>query len=282
MVCLTGDIHHSSLRINDQRFITEPGDCEPRIAARYLALVEKHKLKVTFYVTGKTLAEEFDAFRPVAESPQVEIGGHTYHGLPRPMGSRLRSFLTGHATLSHSLSHGSPARQKRDVERMIAVVQDKTGRRIRSWRSHGLVTDAHTYEILAQCGIRFISDDLDWTKTMPERIPQGLISHPMNVIMDHDHIYHAHRTREYVEAQKRNWGFAADPTRESYDIEEWAKIVERQVSGIQAAGGVATVLMHPLCMYLSDGFRTAERLLEFFSQFPSVWASELAGCLKEE
>ena len=279
MICLTGDIHHSSLRINDQRFITEPGDSEPRIAARYLRLVEKHKLKVTFYVTGRTLAEEWDAFRPVAESPQVEIGGHTYRGLPRPMGARLRSLLTGRATLSHSLSHGSPARQKRDVQRMISIVQEKTGRRIRSWRSHGLVTDPFTYGILAECGIRFISDELDWGKTRPELTPQGLISHPMNVIMDHDHLYHAHRTREYVEAQKKNWGFAADPTRESYDIEEWAEIVERQVGEIQAAGGVATVLMHPLCMYLADGFRTADRLLGFFSRFPTIWASDLEGCL---
>jgi peptidoglycan/xylan/chitin deacetylase (PgdA/CDA1 family) len=282
MICLTGDIHHSSLRINDQRFITDPGDSEPRIAARWLRLVEKHGLKVTFYVTGRTLAEEWDAFRPIAESPRVEIGGHTYRGLPRPLGARVRTFLTGRATLSHSLSHGSRARQKRDVERMIAIVERRTGRRIRCWRSHGLVTDANTYRILAECGIRFISDDLDWSKMMPERIPEGLISHPMNVIMDHDHIYHAHRTREYVEEQKKNWGFAADPTRESYDIQDWAGIVQRQVAAIQSAGGVATVLMHPLCMYLADGFRTAEKLLEFFSRFPSAWASDLAGCLKEE
>lgn len=282
MICLTGDIHHSSLRINDQRFIPDPGDSEPRIAARYLRLVEKHNLKVTFYVTGRTLAEEWDAFRPIAESPLVEIGGHTYRGLPRPLSARLRSFLLGRATLSHSLSHGSRARQKRDVQRMIAIVQEKTGRRITSWRSHGLVSDAHTYGILAECGIRFISDDLDWGKTMPERTPQGLVSHPMNVIMDHDHVYHAHRTREYVEAQKKNWPFTTDPTRESYDIKEWATIVERQVRQLHAAGGVATVLMHPLCMYLADGFKTAERLLGFFSQFPSLWASDLERFLKEE
>jgi peptidoglycan/xylan/chitin deacetylase (PgdA/CDA1 family) len=282
MICLTGDIHHSSLRINDQRFIADPDDSEPRIAARWLRLVEKHGLKVTFYVTGRTLAEEWDAFRPIADSPSVEIGGHTYRGLPRPLGSRVRALLTGRATLSHSLSHGSPARQKRDVERMIAVVQRRTGRRIRSWRSHGLVTDASTYRILAECGIRFVSDDLDWAKMIPERIPGGLISHPMNVIMDHDHIYHAHRTPAYVEEQKKNWGFAADPTRESYDIQEWARIVRRQVSAIQAVRGVATILMHPLCMYLADRFTTGERLLEFFSQFPTVWASDMAGYLKEQ
>jgi peptidoglycan/xylan/chitin deacetylase (PgdA/CDA1 family) len=282
MICLTGDIHHSSLRINDHRFIPDPGDSEPRIAARYLRLIEKHNLKVTFYVTGKTLAEEWDALRPLADSPHVEIGGHTYGGLPRPLRARLRTSLTGRATLSHSLSHGSRARQKRDVQRMIGIVQEKTGRRITSWRSHGLVSDEHTYGILAECGIRFISDDLDWGKTGPERMAHGLVSHPINVIMDHDHIYHAHRTREYVEVQKRNWTFTTDPTRESYDIEAWAAIVERQVREIQEAGGVATVLMHPLCMHLADGFRTAERLLGFFSRFPTVWANEMERFLEEK
>lgn len=280
MICLTGDIHHSSLQINDQRFISAPGDSEPRIAARYLRLVEKYNLKVTFYVTGKTLAEEWDAFRPIAESPNVEIGGHTYGGLPRPLAARLYSLLTGRATLSHAISHGSPARQKKDVQQMIAIVQKKTGRRIKSWRSHGLVADARTYSILAECGIRFISDDLDWGKTMPHLTPQGLVSHAMNIIMDHDHIYHAHRTREYVREQQKNWPFAKDPTCESYDIEQWATIVEQQVNDIQAVGGIATVLMHPLCMYLADGFKTAERLLNFMSQFPSLWASDLENFVK--
>jgi peptidoglycan/xylan/chitin deacetylase (PgdA/CDA1 family) len=274
MVCLTGDIHHSSLRINDQRFIPDRDDSEPKIAVRYLELVEKRNLKVTFYVTGKTLAEEWESFRPIAESTSVEIGGHTYAGLPRSLSSRIRSALTGRASLSHATRHGSYAAQKRDVEGMIAIAERKTGKRIIAWRSHGLVVDENTYGILVRCGIRFISDELSWDKLLPERTPEGLISHPMNVVMDHDHIYHAHRTPEYVAAQKRIGGFASDPALESWPIDEWARIVERQVAEIERRGGIATVLMHPLCMFLADRFAAARRLLDFFSQFVSLWASE--------
>jgi len=82
----------------------------------------------------------------------------------------------------------------------------------------------------------------------------------MNVIMDHDHIYHAHRTRSTSRGQKKT-GASPRTDRESYDIEEWATIVERQVREIPRGGGVATILMHPLCMHLADGFATRERLL---------------------
>jgi len=283
MICLTGDIHHMSLGINDQAFIPDRGDTEAAIACRFLELVESRGLKVTFYVTGMTLEQEWPAIAPIAGSPLVEMGGHTYAGLPRPLGARLRSFLTGRRSVSHASSHGSAAAQERDVRRMIAVAQRRTGRRIICWRSHGLVTDRHTYPILARNGIRFLSDELSWTKVLPERTPEGLVSHPMNVIMDHDHIYHAHRTREYVQRQKlAGGGYAADPDRESYCVDEWAQIVLRQVTEIESRGGLATVLMHPLCMYLADRFAAAGRLLDAFSRSETIWASETGRMLEKE
>jgi peptidoglycan/xylan/chitin deacetylase (PgdA/CDA1 family) len=281
MICLTGDIHHRSLRINEQAFLP-PGDSEVGVAVRYLRLLEEFGLKATFYVTGRTLVEEWESFRPIAESPLVEIGGHTFGGLPRSRWSALRSRLTGRPTLSHARSHGSYRRQLADASRMVEVAQRRTGRRIASWRSHGLVRDRHTEPILARCGIRFISDELSWDKLLPERTPAGLVSHAINVIMDHDHIYHAHRTPQYVEHQKAHWSFPQDPTRESYPIQQWGEMVVRQVSMIEARGGLATVLMHPLCMFVADGFRTARRLLAFFARSPCLWAGELEGLLREE
>lgn len=283
MICLTGDIHHMSLRINDQRFIPEAGDTEAAIAGRFLKLVESRGLKVTFYITGMTLEQEWPAIAPIAKSPLAEIGGHTYAGLPRPPGARVRSFLTGRRSVSHSSSHGSPAAQERDVRRMIEVAQRRTGRRIVSWRSHGLVVDGNTYPILARNGIRFVSDELAWSKMLPERTAEGLVSHPMNVIMDHDHIYHAHRTPQYVEQQKQaGGGYPGDPDRESYSVGEWAGIVRRQVAEIESRGGLATVLMHPLCMYLADRFAAAERLLDMFCRSTSIWASETGRLLEEQ
>ena len=278
MICLTGDLHHMSLRINEQGFIPR-GDSEARIAGRYLRLVEEAGVKLTLYVTGRTLAEEWEQLAPIAASPLVEIGGHTYGGLPRSPWSVLRARLTGRPTVSHSFAHGSYARQLRDVRRMIEVARRRTGRQILSWRSHGLVRDRNTEPILARCGIRFISDELCWDKLLPERTAAGLISHPLNVIMDHDHLFHAHRTPEYVRRQQLRWTLLQDPTRESYGIEQWGELVMRQVSAIESRGGLATVLMHPLCMFVADRFRTARRLLDFFARSRCIWAGETAGWL---
>jgi peptidoglycan/xylan/chitin deacetylase (PgdA/CDA1 family) len=280
MICLTGDIHHLSLRINEHSYLPA-GDSEVGIAARYLRLLEEYGVKATFYVTGRTLDEEWREFKPIADSPLVEIGGHTYAGLPRSPWSALRARLTGRPTVSHAPSHGSYHRQLRDALRMVEVVRRRTGRQVVSWRSHGLVRDRHTEPILARCGIRFISDDLSWDKLLPERTPAGLVSHPINVIMDHDHLYHAHRTQEFVERQKAHWTFTLDPTRESYPIEEWAELLRSQVQAIEARNGLATVLMHPLCMFIADRFRTARQLLESFARSRCVWASETATLIQE-
>jgi hypothetical protein len=48
-----------------------------------------------------------------------------------------------------------------------------------------------------------------------------------------------------------------------------------QVENIEAEGGIATVLAHPLCMYLADGFATFEALLRVFSKSKCIWAREI-------
>jgi len=125
-------------------------------------------------------------------------------------------------------------------------------------------------------GVRTISDEISNTKLFPEKTKEGLISHPMNVIMDHDHIYHAHRNKEYVEkAKQRGYGYAGDFISDSYTIEEWGEMVEKQVIDIEKKNGIATILMHPICQFLSDEFKTARKLLKLFSQYKTIWAKEI-------
>ncbi len=274
MICLTGDVHHDGLRTNEQLFLAPQKISEVAITLDYVRLCEKYDVKCTLYVTGRTLADQWEAFQPVTASPLVEIGGHTYAGLPQGAWVKLWSRLSGKTACSHSSACGSCSSQKRDVARMMEVARRRLDKPIVSWRSHGLVRDRHTYGILAGAGVKFISDDLNWHKLFPERLPEGLISHPMNVIMDHDHLFHAHRTPEYVARQKLNWTFHDDPIKESYSIEEWGAIVTKQVVAIEQKGGLATVLMHPSCMHVADEFKTMEKLLKLFSQYKTIWACE--------
>jgi hypothetical protein len=96
--------------------------------------------------------------------------------------------------------------------------------------------------------------------------------------MDHDHLIHAHRTRAYVTRQGRP--FPNDPCAESYTVEEWLPILEKQVQAIEQKGGVATVLLHPLCMDTIDEFKTMERLVKMFSHYKTVWAKETGNWVK--
>lgn len=281
MICLTGDIHHDSLKINDQKFLPE-GIQEIDICAEYLKLLEKYELKATFYTTGMTLAEQWAKFEKIAESPLVETGGHTFSGLPRKdSGTDTK---TGLLSCSHAHSHGSYEEQEQDVKKMVDIVKEKTGKRLTSWRSHGLVKDVNTEKILFENGVRFISDELNWNKIFPERTKAGLISHPMNVIMDHDHLFHAHRDPEYAERQRKNWPFKDDPTSQSFEIEKWGRILKAQIQAIDEMGGLATILMHPLCMYLADGFKTAEKIFEFIVSLKTecVWACETGKFIKNQ
>ena len=87
---------------------------------------------------------------------------------------------------------------------------------------------------------------------------------------------------EFVEkAKERGYG-ADDFGSDSYPIDEWGEMVEKQVIDIGRRNGIATVLMHPICLYLADEFRTAEKLLKIFSQYKTIWAKEMPLYIKQK
>lgn len=269
-----------SLRTNDQRYLVGP-PTETQVAVQYANLAAEYGLKLTLYVTGKTFAEELDDLRPLLDNPLVEIGGHTYEGLPQRPLTAWWYRIRGMTPPSHGYSHGSRRQQKRDILRTRDIIRRHTGQDMLSWRSHGLVADEHTYPLLAECGVQYISDEINNTKLHPERIESGLTSHAMNVIPDHDHLYHAHRDEEFVrQARLRGYGrdcFGDD----SYTCDQLADLIRQQVIDIEqrkdAAGPepVATVLMHPVCQYLADDFTAARKLFAFFADYQTIWAREI-------
>ncbi len=274
MICLTGDVHHMSLRINDQRFIPDSGDTEVKIAGRYVELLDKYGVKATLYVCGKCFTEEWDDLKRVVSSEMVEIGGHQYRARqPRPWFDWYGA-MTGNW-------NGPRWYQSWDIRKTVEVCERKTGYRIVSWRNHSYMRDKHTPELLTRYGIRLISDQIRSSQLLPEVVDRGLVSHPLNVIPDHDHLYHAHRTREFVIAANAR-GYGADEFgATSYTIEQWGDLVLEQVAKIERQGGVATILAHPLCMFLSDRFATFTRLLKDLAGRQCVWARELTSELKE-
>ena len=134
MICLTGDVHHMSLRINDQRFIPDPGDTEVKIAGRYVELLQKYGVKATLYVCGKCFTEEWDDLKRVVSSEMVEIGGHQYRARqPRPWfdwyGAKTGNW------------NGPRWYQSWDIRKTVEVCERKTGYRMVSWRNHSYMRD---------------------------------------------------------------------------------------------------------------------------------------------
>ena len=268
MICLTGDVHHWSLQHNDQKYIADPGVTEIQVAQRYVTLLEKYGVKITFYTTGKCFTEEWENLKPIAMHPLVEIGGHGHRARqPRPLFDWYGRW-TGNW-------NGPRWYQDWDIRTNQRVSEERIGKRFVAWRAHSYKVDPNTYPLLAKHGVRLVSDEVCADVPWPEKISNGLISHPMNVMPDHEHIYHSHRTKAYVEHAKKT-GYGTDAFgSDSYPIDEWGRLVLGQVEAIENRGGITTILAHPLCMYNSDRFKTLEMLLEYFATTKTLFAREI-------
>ena len=154
-------------------------------------------------------------------------------------------------------------------------MRERLGYDLVSWRAHSYKVDANTYELLASHGLRLVSDDVEPDTVWPKHIEHGLVSHPMNTVPDHDHLYHAHRTESYVEEANRKGYGADDFGAVSYTIEDWGELVTDQALAIDRQGGVATILAHPLCMHLADEFSVFERILERLADLTTIWARDI-------
>lgn len=280
MLCLTGDVHHMALCTKESKYLPS-GMTEVQVAQRYVQLLEQHGVKATLYVTGMCFVTEKKELAPVVRSPLVEVGGHSFWARqPRKLfdwyGRRTGNW------------NGPRWFQAWDVRRNIAVCEKLAGYRPVSWRAHSYKVDPNTYPLLAKYGVRCVSDAIEAKTLQPYPVnpsPHGrgagvrapLISHPLNVIPDHDHLYHAHRTPEFVAAANQRGYGADDFGAVSYTIEEWGELVAQQAEAIDAQGGLATILAHPICMYIADEFRTFEKLLERFRGKRLVWAKEIHG-----
>ncbi len=265
MICLTGDIHHMSLKTGNQAHcdITEI-----QVARRYLKLLEEAKVKVTFFITGKCFAEEWEELKPVCEHPLVEVGGHTYAAFQPEWWHRAWKKING--------SYNGPAwYQRRDVQKTVNIIEQKTRRKIVCWRNHMYMHGPFTEEVLWSCGIKVCSDGVKRGSTGPVRHPSGLLNFPLNVMPDHEHLYHAERTPEWVEWWVRRYNWSDDYGSASYCIEEWTDRVIEELRQHQQAHILSNMLIHPITLYLCDRFRSFERILDVISARETVHMSEV-------
>ena len=252
-VVLTGDVHQF-IPSADRGHALET---ESELAVEYARIAERHGLKVTLFFTGRALQADATHARPLLSMENVEIGGHGWDAfmprwLYRPLG-RLSGSPHGYAWWQGAL-----------IKRTCAVVERFAGRPARSWRNHAYVNDAHTARLLADAGIVAWSDEVDLGRTRPYLHDAGLVVLPMNTLPDHENLYHGDRTPETL-----------GDTPSLYPAEWRARVLDA-VDAVLANGGVATILAHPLCMKVADGWETFEALCAGLAARPSLFATEAA------
>ena len=253
-VVLTGDVHHS-IGDADQEFT----HCsEAALAADYATIAARHGLKVTLFFTGRAVIEDGDDARALWAMDSVEIGGHGWNAFKPRLWHGILSRVLGSP-------HGPAWLQQRMIRRTCAVLERCVGRQVRSWRNHAYRHDQETPRLLAAADIRAWSDEVNADRRHPYRHPSGVSVLPINTTPDHEYLRHGAWPRESATLQ---WGGPA------YDADEWRTLVCTQVDAIVRAGGIATVLAHPLCMKIVDNWATFERLCAFLSHYPCLHAQQ--------
>lgn len=266
MICLTGDIHHSSLKTGNQKAcdITEL-----KVAQRYMDMLSEAGVKVTFFITGKCFAEEWEDTKVLCENPYVEIGGHNYSALKPDWWHRAWKKMNG--------SYNGPKWYQRwDAQRTIDIIKQKTGTTISSWRNHMYMHGPFTEEVLYSCGIKICSDGVKKDSNGLVLHPTGIYNFPINVMPDHEHLYHAERTPEWVKwwVQRYNWN--DDYGSKSYYIQEWTDLVLEEIKQHEEQEILSNIIIHPITLYLCDRFKLFENLLMYIASKQTIFYSELS------
>jgi hypothetical protein len=241
-VCLTGDVHHESLDTRDQEYLTRT---ELECAIECATIAEEYGVPVTLFVTGKAAREEPDRFSRLVDMEHIEIGGHNYWAFETLAHTGSRALLGSW--------NGPRWFQDWEIQRTIQTFTD-FGVDISSWRDHAYRHDGNTAELLSTHGVTHFSDAVGPEQTVEEQA--GLVSIPINTPPDHEHVYHAFRTPEFVKQSDFEGPFGS----ESYEVAEWEELVREYIRSAVEKAEPATILAHPSCMQLADGLEAFEQL----------------------
>jgi hypothetical protein len=241
-VCLTGDVHHMSLETRDQPYMDRT---EMDAAVAYAEIAGSYEVPVTLFVTGKAVVEEPAALEKLASMDLVELGGHNYYAFDTLVHKGSRGLLGSW--------NGPAAFQGWEINRTVDAFA-RHGVDITAWRDHAYRHDENTAPLLADRGITHFSDAVGPAESV--RTEAGLTVVPVNTPPDHEHVYHAFRTEEFVAESDFEGPFGTD----SYDIDDWLAWVRERIGEVTDRDQPATVLAHPSCMDIADGLDAFEEL----------------------
>ena len=140
----------------------------------------------------------------------------------------------------------------------------------------------HTEELLVKNGIIVCCDSVKKDSVNPSKHHTGLYNLPLNIIPDHEHLYHAERTAEWVERWQQRYNWQDDYGSESYYFEQWLDIFKQGVLEREKAGITSQILIHPITIYLAAGVEGLHKIVEFLAGFESSFVTEYVQDYKDK
>lgn len=232
-------------------------------------ITEEYSIPVTLFFTGKCVKERPDIIKKIAAKSNVEIGGHNYFAFkprfPFEMYQKIRKLKNGPYML-----------QLWEVKKTKNIFKKKCNVEISSWRDHAYRHDSNTRKILKRNNIKYFSDVLSKSGGQPKR-NQGVIDLPINTLPDHDYVIHGARQLDTVNLEKL---LKTHFETSLISKEEWLKRIFKEVEKITSQNGVATILTHPACMEVFDGFKTFKKLCDFLKDYKLCLMKNIENHLK--
>lgn len=243
-IWLTGDVHHMSMNGSDQVLLkknrikkTEVELCKP-----YLDISNHYGFKPTLFFSGRSIMEEGDKVRKLVSKYNFSIGGHTYSTYQPVILSKISRKLFGSPYFSKWF-------QKNDIDKTSKIIYNKLNFRIKYWRNHAYQSDIYTNQILSEKGFTRVSNKVDLKVNSICKINNSLDSYPINTLPDHESLPHSTEHESQINPNV------------------WVKKNIEYVKTIVNNGGTATLLLHPLCMFLENNFSFMEELLSKISVY---------------
>jgi len=248
MIYITGDVH------------TElPGHWEQRIAGKeidsaikYLEILNEYDLPSTLFLNGKCLEEDLPKVKELL-SYDVEVGGHTYNNFGS-MGV-IKSYISRKIW---GCIYGPAWYQKKDIKKTKRAFE-KIGLEMKSWRTHSFGSNDRTYGILAEEGVRYLSDIVGEVGPFEEK---GLVRLPINIPVDVV-------TVAYGEWKPESRNPFASCTKGRIKPEEWFEIIKKRIDKNEKNNKDSILLIHPITMAVLDNFNLFGKIARFLSKYES-------------
>ena len=240
-IWLTGDVHHMSMHGSDQVLNginkTEVELCEP-----YLEISNHYGFKPTLFFSGKSIKEEVEKVQELVSKYTFSIGGHTYSTYQPIILSKISRKLFNSPYFLKWF-------QKNDINKTSDIIENQLDYKIKYWRNHAYQSDVHTNQILSKKGFTRVSNEVDLKVINYKKIYKRLDSYPINTLPDHENLPHS--------------------TEHEYQIDPyvWVEKNVEYVKNILNNDGTATLLLHPLCMFLENNFSFMKELLSKIAKY---------------